>query len=174
MRDMFGRISQVGYVVGDIGIAMSNWVGRGIGPWFYVERVEMDYFRHRGADSDAHVSIALACSGELQIEIIQQRDRAPSPYREFLDSGHSGLHHLAHWTTHYDALQERMVALGYQLVSEGRIGGEQGRFAYFETERDPGSVIEISDVSGPKGTLFEQLHDLAACWDGADPVRRLG
>jgi hypothetical protein len=174
MRGMFGRISQVGYVVGDIRVSMNNWVSQEIGPWFYIERVEMDYFRHRGADSCAHVSIALACSDDLQVELIQQHDSPPSPYREFLDTGNSGLHHVAHWTTHYEALYQRMVALGYQLVSEGRIGGEQGRFAYFETERDPGTVIEISDVSGPNGVRFERLHGLAASWDGADPVRRLG
>jgi hypothetical protein len=86
------------------------------------------------------MSIALACSGDLQIELIQQYDSAPSPYREFLDAGNSGLHHVAHWTTHYEALDQRMGALGYQLVSEGRIGGEHGRFAYFETERSDRSA----------------------------------
>jgi hypothetical protein len=174
MRGTFGQISQVGYVVRDIRASMDDWLKREIGPWFYIERVDTDYFRHRGADSNAHISIALACSRELQIELIQQHDGAPSPYREFLDAGKSGLHHVAHWTADYEALYHRMVALGYRLASEGRIGGERGRFAYFETEQDPGTVIEISDVSGPKGVLFGHLHDLAASWDGTDPVRRFG
>jgi len=66
------------------------------------------------------------------------------------------------WTTHCQALYDRMVALDYRLASEGRIGGEHGRFAYFETEQDPGTMIEISDGSDPKGVLFERLHDRTA------------
>jgi len=49
------------------------------------------------------------------------------------------------WTTHCQALYDRMVALDYRLASEGRIGGEHGRFAYFETEQDPGTMIEHSE-----------------------------
>jgi hypothetical protein len=174
MRGAFGQISQVGYVVRDIRASMDDGLRREVGPWFYIERFDMDYFRHRAADSNAHISIALACSGELQIELIHPRDGGPSPYREFLEAGSSGPHHVAHWTTHYQALYDRMVALDYRLASKGRIGGEHGRLAYFETEQDPGTMIEISDVSGPKGGLFGRLHDLAASWDGTDPVRRFG
>jgi hypothetical protein len=162
MRGVFGQISQLGYVVRDSRASMGDWLRREVGPWFYIERVDMDYFRHCTADSDAHISIALACSGELQIELIQPRDGRPSPYREFLEAGSSGPHHVAHWTTHYQALCDRMVALDYRHASEGRIGGEHGRFAYFETEQDPGTMIEISDVSGPKAVLFERLHDRTA------------
>jgi hypothetical protein len=37
------------------------------------------------------------------------------------------------------------------VIQEGSIGGEQGRFAYLDAEHDHGIVIEISDISGPKG-----------------------
>ena len=41
------------------------------------------------------MSIALANSGDLQIELIQQVNDAPSMYKEFLDAGHEGLQHVA-------------------------------------------------------------------------------
>jgi hypothetical protein len=143
----------------------------GVGPWFYIERVKTDYFRHRGEDSNAEMSIALANSGDLQLELIQQRNDAPSMYKEFLDAGHEGLQHLAFWTTSYQDLYDRALALGYRIGHEGQIGGEQGRFAYFDSNAHPGSVIEISDISGNKGRFFDHIRRAAATWDGTDPIR---
>ncbi len=172
MSRLFGAVRQNGYVVRDIHAAMDHWAKvLGIGPWFYVERVKTDYFRHRGADSDVEMSIALANSGDLQIELIQQRNDAPSMYKEFLDSGREGLQHMAFWTTDYQGLYDRALSLGYRVGHEGQIGGAQGRFAYFDTELHPGTVIELSDISGGKGRFFEHVRQAAMGWDGSDPIR---
>lgn len=34
-------------------------------------------------------------------------------------------------------------------------------------------MIEISDVSGPKGMFFEHVRSEADNWDGSDPIREL-
>ena len=65
------------------------------------------------------------------------------------------------------------MSLGYKVGHEGQIGGEQGRFAYFDTEAHPGTVVEISDVSGPKGRFFDLVRQASVDWDGSDPVRQL-
>jgi glyoxalase/bleomycin resistance protein/dioxygenase superfamily protein len=171
MSRIFGNIAQLGYVVRDIDAAMEHWVQNGVGPWFYVDRVQLDYFRHRGVDSDMEMSVAIANSGDIQIELIQQRNDAPSVYKEFLDAGREGMQHIAYWTNDFQALYDKALALGYKVAQEGSIGGNQGRFAYLDTERDQGTVIEISDVSGPKGQFFSYIRDVAANWDGADPIR---
>jgi hypothetical protein len=89
MSRIFGAVRQNGYVVRDIHAAMKHWIEvMGVGPWYYMDRVKTDWFRHRGENSAVEMSIALANSGDLQIELIQQRNDAPSLYREFLDSGH--------------------------------------------------------------------------------------
>ena len=100
------------------------------------------------------MSIALANSGDLQIELIQQRNDAPSMYKEFLDSGREGLQHMSYWTRDYQALYDRALSLGYKVGHEGQIGGEKGRFAYFDTQAHPGTVVEISDISGSKGEFL--------------------
>jgi hypothetical protein len=171
---IFGQIAQIGYVVEDIEASMQQWIRHGVGPWFYIDRVQTDYFRHRGVDSPLEMSVALANSGDVQLELIQQRNDAPSMYREFLDSGRSGAQHIAYWTTDFQDLYDRSVAGGYTVVQEGQIGGERGRFAYLDTEHDPGTVIEISDISGPKGQMFAYIRQEAASWDGKDPIRRVG
>lgn len=174
MSRVFGGICQNGYVVRDVRAAMYHWIEvMGVGPWFYFDRVKIDYFRHRGEDSNLEMSAALANSGDIQIELIQQRNDAPSMYKEFLDSGREGLQHVAYWTKEYQAVYDRVLSLGYRVGHEGQIGGEQGRFAYFDTELHSGTVIELSDVSGPKGGFFEFVRQASIDWDGSDPIREL-
>lgn len=176
MSRIFGQINQNGYVVRDIEAAMSAWVSHGVGPWFYIDKVETDWFRHRGADSPLEMSVALANSGDLQLELIQQRNDAPSLYREFLEAGREGYQHVSYWTREYQALYDKALGLGYAVGHEGCIGGEQGRFAYLENDATTatGTLIEISDVSGPKGMFFDHIREVAAAWDGSEPIRRLG
>ena len=172
MSRLFGAVRQNGYVVRDLRAALDHWITvLGVGPWFYIERVKTDYFRHRGQDSAVEMSIALANSGDLQIELIQQRNDAPSLYKEFLDSGREGLQHLAYWTQDYQAVYDRALSLGYKVGHEGQVGGAQGRFAYFDTEAHPGTVVEISDISGNKGRFFDHIRRTAQDWDGTDPIR---
>ena len=172
MSRLFGPVRQNGYVVRDIHAAMDHWINvMGVGPWFYIDRVKTDYFRHRGQDAAVEMSIALANAGDLQLELIQQRNDAPSMYKEFLDAGHEGLQHVAFWSTSYQQLYDQSLARGLKVGHEGQIGGEQGRFAYFDSAAHPGSVIEISDISGNKGRFFDHIRRIAADWDGADPIR---
>ena len=174
MSRHFGAVTQNGYVVRDIRAAMDHWINvMGVGPWYYIERVKTDYFRHRGKDSAPELSIALANSGDLQIELIQQRNDAPSMYLEFLHAGHEGLQHMSYWTKDYQALYDRALNLGYKVGQEGQIGGEQGRFAYFDTQHHPGTVVEISDISGSKGRFFDRIRQAAADWDGTNPIREI-
>ncbi|WP_433667086.1 VOC family protein [Nocardia sp. CA-136227] len=171
MSRIFGNITQMGYVVHDINAEMRRWLAHGVGPWFYVHDVQTDYFTHRGSESPMKMSVALANSGDVQIELIQPRNDAPSLYREFLESGREGLQHIAYWTEDYQGLYDKALSLGYEVGHEGAIGGEQGRFAYFDTEKTFGHIIEISDISGPKGQFFRYIREVAATWDGSEPIR---
>jgi hypothetical protein len=175
MSRLFGQPAQLGYVVRDIEAAMAGWLALGVGPWFMVTTVETNWFRHRGEDSPLEMSVALANSGDLQLELIQQNNDAPSLYREFLESGREGFQHISYWSKDYQALYDEALAAGYVVGHEGCIGGEQGRFAYLESAGTAaaGTIIEISDVSGPKGMFFDHIREVAADWDGSEPIRRL-
>lgn len=174
MSRIFGEIRQNGYVVKDIEAAMAHWTeALGVGPFLYFEDVPLEEFTYMGQPSDAKVSIALANSGPLQIELIQQRNDAPSMYKDFLDAGCEGLQHVAYWTESFDQELDRLLGLGYTVGQSGRIGGETGRFVYFATEQHPGTVIELSDISGVKGQFFAFIRETAATWDGSEPIRTL-
>ncbi|MBK3774638.1 VOC family protein [Azospirillum sp. YIM DDC1] len=171
MSRFFGQIRQAGYVVDDIEAAMDYWSRTlGIGPWFYNERVPIKNYTYRGERYEVHNSVALANSGPLQMELIQTRNDAPSMYRDFLKAGRTGLQHVAYWTEDYDADLERLTAQGFKPVMSGEVG-EKGRFVYFDTEYHPGTVIELSEVAGPKGKMFDLIRNASLDWDGRDPVR---
>lgn len=172
MSRFFGKVCQNGYVVRDIEAALKHWTEvMGVGPFFYIDQVKCDWFTYRGEPSPVEMSIALGNTGDLQIELIQQRNDAPSMYLDFLNAGHEGMQHMSYWTTDYQADYDRARAAGYKVGHEGQIGGPQGRFVYFDTETHPGTVIEMSDISGSKGKFFEHIRNAAIDWDGSDPVR---
>jgi hypothetical protein len=167
----FGEIRQLGYVVPDIGAAMDYWSKvLGVGPWFYAERVPVVNFTYRGQPSSPITSVALANSGPVQVELIQQRNDAPTMYRDFVATRGSGLQHVAYWTQTFDADMARLNARGFKVGMGGEVGA-RGRFVYFETEYHPGTVIELSEVEGPKGRMFDLIRNAAIGWDGKDPVR---
>ena len=167
-----GPIRQNGYVVEDMDAALHHWTTvLGVGPFYYVEAVALDWFRHRSASETPELSIALANSGLLQIELICQRDETPSMFREFLAEGPEGLQHVAYWSTTYQADHDRLVEADYEPTQEGQIGGPDGRFAYFAANGPRGTVLELSDVSGAKGKFFEHIRKAGEGWDGSRPVR---
>ena len=171
MSRIFGEIRQLGYVVEDIEAEMAHWSEKlGIGPWFYAPRVPIENYFYRGAAYEPHNSVALANSGFIQCELIQCRNDVPSMYRDFLQAGHTGLQHVAYWTRNYDEDLARAASHGFQPVMGGEVGAK-GRFCYFDTESHPGTVVELSEVIGPKGRMFDLIRDAARDWDGSHPVR---
>lgn len=170
----FGPVRQNGYVVRDIEAALAHWTQvLGVGPFYYFDRVPIEDFRYRGEPSAVEVSIALANWGDLQIELIQQRNDAPSMYRDFLERGQEGLQHIACWYDDLDAPLEEAGRLGLRVGQSGCIG-ERGRFAYLETESHGGTVVEISEINGTKGRFFEHVKNSADCWTGDEPIRPVG
>jgi catechol 2,3-dioxygenase-like lactoylglutathione lyase family enzyme len=173
MSRILGEIRQNGYVVRDIEAALRHWTEiLGVGPFFYLETAPIEDFRYRGEPSPLQVSIALANSGPLQIELIQPRNDAPSMYRDFLATGSEGLQHVAYWTERMDADLERLERAGFSIGQSGRIGAD-GRFVYYETAAHPGTVVELSEVGGAKGRFFAHVREAAQTWDGSEPIRRI-
>lgn len=170
-RLKLGPIRQVGYVVKDIEKAMQEWLHLGVGPWFYTETVPVENFQYMGAPSDLAMSVALTNSGYIQVELIQQRNEAPSLYRDFLKTAGEGIQHVSHWVEDFDEKSNLLLDMGYIVGHSGNIG-PNGRFAYFVNENLFGTIIEVSETSGFKGEIFKSIADICMNWDGADPIRR--
>jgi catechol 2,3-dioxygenase-like lactoylglutathione lyase family enzyme len=175
MSRLFGAIRQNGYVVRDLEAAMRHWTTvLHVGPFFHLPHVAMDELVYRGAPSAADVSIALAFSGELQIELIQQHNDAPSLYRDFLAAGREGLQHVSSWTADFEGTLARVTAAGHRVAQHGTLMGGGVRFAYFDTELHPGTVFEVSNLTAePFKGMLDAMIEAARTWDGREPIRRL-
>lgn len=170
VHNFFGSIAQLGYVVKDIDASIAGFVRSGIGPWFLLRGVQPENFTYKGAPSAMAMDVAVANSGDIQIEIITPVNDAPSMYRDFLDAGREGLQHFAYWSRDYQALYDRALAAGFSVGQEGQLGGPSGRFAYLETEHHAGTCVEISDLGGAKAALFDYVKKAAQHWDGTNAV----
>ena len=107
----------------------------------------------------------MAYMGDMQIELIQQYNDAPSMYREQLDTYGDGAQHVCFYPTDYDAALADVVAAGMTIGQEGDIWGVH--FAY--ARGDGGRVIEFAKISDEMraGRAAAVAH--AAAWDGTNP-----
>ena len=171
MSRLFGEIRQMGYVVRDIEDAMHHWIEVcGVGPWFYIDKLPMFDFHYRGQAGDPHLSIALANSGDVQVELIQQKDDTPTMYQDFLGRGLEGLQHWSSWPEDYDLLYHQALEAGYEVGQEADT--PRGRFVYFWNEGHPGTVIEMAHLSSERRRIFDAVREAAIDWEGAEPIRR--
>jgi hypothetical protein len=176
MSRTFGEIRQIAFVVSGIDASMQYWANMlGIGPFFIKRHITLADFCYRGQrQASPSISIALANSGSLQIELIQQHDDTPSIYREFQHSGQKGLQHVAAWVSRaeFDIRRATLLNEGHVLVQEGTIPSSGVRLAYFDTELDEnGLIFELADLKEP--AQYQRVMGIAAAasvWDGQAPV----
>jgi hypothetical protein len=172
MSRLFGPLRQMGFVVRDIDKAMRHWVEVcGIGPWYLAEKLPLNGFWYKEKRyDDIHLTIALANSGDVQLELIQQRDDTPTMYQDFLAAGHEGLQHWSSWPENYRELLDRAVTNGWTIGQRGE--SPRGPFVYFLNEDHPGTVIEMAELTPTRRRIFDAVCEAAIDWDGRDPIRR--
>ena len=166
----FGPIRQLGYVVEDLSAAVHAWSTQlGVGPWTVFRNVPL-HSRFRGAPSTPLVDIALSYRGEVQIELIQQRNDAPSPYRADIEAGRYGAHHTAFLSERIDEDVRRAEASGMELVCDIRM--PSGRYVYLQSPAlGRSSYIELLEATPQMLGMFAQGIAAAAGWDGrGEPV----
>jgi hypothetical protein len=167
-----GPIRQIGYVVTDLDQALASWVELGVGPWFVMRGLPMRVL-YRGEPCEVTLSLALANSGELQVELIHQQGDTPSIFTEFLTSRGEGFHQLAYWAQDFDVTMQAVNAAGWPVVWSG--GEDVGtRFAYVEPRNSPATIIEIMELTETTVGMGKFIRDAADGWDGTDPIRELG
>jgi Glyoxalase/Bleomycin resistance protein/Dioxygenase superfamily len=170
MSRLFGDMRQMGIVVRDIEAAMRHWVDVcGVGPWFHTDRMAFHEFSYRGKPCQIHAAGAFANSGDVQIELIEQKCQTPSMYLDFLAKGREGVQHWSSWPVNYQEVYDRAIKAGYEIGQEG--ASNRGRFVYFLREGHAGTVIEMAEYTPERRRAFEFVREAARGWDGSKPVR---
>jgi len=173
MAAHFGPVMQLGFVVPDLEHAMRHWLDKvGIGPFFVLEHVKFAQVVYKGQPSGIDMSVAIAQWGEVQVELIQQFNDAPSIYSEFTGRENGGLQHVGVMTNSVADDLIRLGKLGIEAVQQGHTGTGI-RFAYLDTDDHPGAMIELIEAGPAITGFFQMVKDAARGWDGSEPIRRM-
>lgn len=161
-------IMQIGYLVPDLDEAVAAWHRQsGIGPWRVFRGVELAG-TCRGDDVRVVIDVALSYSGETQIELIEAKSDAPSPYHREDGAPILGLHHVARITEDLAGEIARADERGQRLLFTGAAPGTE--VAYFESPAMPNTILEY--ISGPhtRAMLAAGVAE-ARDWDGVELFR---
>jgi len=168
-------LTQNAYVVRDIQASMKAWINDfGIGPFFLMPHINLKNVMHRGIKIDLDISAAVALSGNVQIELIEQHNVGPSAYRDVVPTGREGFHHICLYPKDYDAIQADYVAKGMPIAMEGEVASNGTRFCYMDATARLNCMVELVDVPGGGGTstMWGPLREATENWDGvSDPIR---
>ena len=167
MSGTFGDIRQLGYVVQDLGRAVETWTSQlGVGPWTIIRNITLKSV-YRGEPSEPLIDIALGYRGDMQIELIEQRNEAPSPYRPYIERGHYGLHHTAFLSERIDADVTRAEAAGLQVVCDIRMP-MGGRYVYLQSAGLGSQLyVEFLEATPMLRQMFAEGIAASATWDGS-------
>jgi methylmalonyl-CoA/ethylmalonyl-CoA epimerase len=140
-----GHPFQVGIVVADLAEALRRHEPL-FGPagWLIVENGPHNMHGLHVHGEPAEFSMRLALRGaDPQLELLQPLD-GPDTLSEWLERRGEGLHHLGYEVRSLDETIDRMGEAGYDCIQHGYGFGADGSggFAYFETERELGYLVE--------------------------------
>ena len=164
--NFLGPIRQLGYVVENLDSAVEAWTTQlGVGPWTIIRNIALHSIYH-GSPSQPLIDIALSYRGDVQIELIQQKNNAPSPYRPFIDRGQYGLHHTAFLSEQIHEHVQHLQQAGLSLVCDINMP-TGGRYVYFASPvSGEQTFIELLEATPMMRKMFEQGIDASAVWDG--------
>ncbi len=164
-------VIQMAYVVEDIHQAIEAWVTKlNVGPWFLLDEFTGIEPVYRGQPSAASVMLAMSFAGHMMVELIQERRKAPSVYRETIEKRGYGFHHWGVATTDFDESLKKYEAAGYGTAFLARVP-TGGRIAYMDTTRDLPGMVELIELGAAFDEVFGRFHRASVAWDGKDPMR---
>jgi hypothetical protein len=172
MSRQIGPINQFSYVVRDLDAAIRHWADvLQVGPFFVLEHVPYSMCRYHGAPTDIDMDVALAYSGDVQIELVHQRNDAPSIFTDFLRERGEGLQHVGVITSDLDLALEHFAGRSIEPVQDG-VAENGTRFAYLDTALVPGTMLELFELPPAIERAFGKMRQTCAAWDPATGAAR--
>jgi len=134
------KVDQLGFVYKDIekqAKIMESMFGFSkfiFGDWL------MNTMKFRGNNSEVNSRMAFSRIGSTQVELIQWKSGDCS-YKEFLDKGNEGLHHIACYVEDTDSYIKEFEKIGIRILQEGEVLFT--RFTYMDTQDTFGTIVEL-------------------------------
>lgn len=141
-----GNTIQVAIVSENLYQAIDQLTPLGVGPFaiYHLGPHNTTEQRYRGRPAQWSITVAFTTSDNMMWEVVQPGD-APNIHQDFLDAGHSGLHHIA-VDAHNIPFAERAAGLaerGYQEMMGGKTFDGQVPFGYFHNGHESAPIVEV-------------------------------
>jgi len=137
------KVEQLGFVFRDIEKQAKIFETLFNVPKFAILPENTEIVKYRGKDVEMTNKIARSRQFNTQIELIQHIS-GESIYKEFLDKGREGLHHISFFIENIEAYIEFFENLGFEVINSGSIGKQV--YAYFDTEEKLGIILEVQET----------------------------
>ena len=167
---LFGPISQLGYLTDDIEATARAWTDTtGVGPWTLMSGVSLPAVME-GEKVEFKIDLALSYQGDVQIELIKPLCDTPSPYRANVEAGLWGLHHVQFMTENMAAAIKKAQDAGLEAacIIES-VGG--GNYTYL---RGPGVWFEVMEATEGLLGLLQMIKATTTDWNGDNMFREFG
>jgi len=96
--------------------------------------------QYRGKQSEVTSQLAFSRIGSTQIELIKWIE-GECTYKEFLDQGKEGLHHVAMYVKDSDSYIQELEQKGIFILQTGLTFNT--RVTYFDSEKEFGIIVEL-------------------------------
>ena len=164
---------QIAYFVADIeGSALEMAANLGAGPFHIASRIELSAGLHRGRDCRFVHSSAYGQWGNIMLELVQQDEEGPSPFRDLYAEGRSGLHHLAFFVDDLELAIDQQARSGLSLATRAETSSGV-EFAFIDGIDRFGHMLEFYERTPVLENFYEFVRQSARGWKGQDPVRFL-
>ena len=172
----FGRplatVMQTCFVVPDLARAIDYYVRTlNVGPFFVLPHRTQPDRVYRGSVAPIEVSLAMGFAGNMQIELIEQHDQAPSLFREAVAQRGYGFHHFGIAHDDVPGVLPTYLAEGFAVVGRSPVptGGE---VVFLEPpDRTHPGYLELLPATDDMDQRFTRFWQASVGWDGLDPVR---
>jgi len=165
----FGPIRQIAWVVEDLEASVANWLrASGVGPWTCFRNVAMTGV-FRGAPATVRMHVALGYQDGMEIELIQDLNAGPSPYRGPDGTPLIGMHHVGRFSGDVAADVARGRGRGLTVCFEA--ANAVTRVAYLEDPREPKLLLEFIEMNAVMQAGLDSRLAAARAWSGSDPVQ---
>ena len=165
MEKKFGPMMQMAFVVNDFEEPINFWTKKmNIGPFFKLEHLNVKDVYYMDKPTELDFSVAIAYTGNMQIELVNQHCDTPSIYNEYVNNEKGPLHHLCTLTNDIENDIRILESQGYINLQGGKTQ-DDGKFAYLDTKEKEGPILEIAQLSEAGLGFFDVMHEASKNWD---------
>ena len=137
------KVAQLGFVYKDIEKQAKIFETLFNVPKFAIIPETTEIVKYRGKEVEVRIKIAISRQFGSQIELIQHIS-GECIYKEFLDQGREGLHHISLFIDNIEAYIEYFEKQGLEMIYSGSLGKQV--YAYFDTEDTLGMLLEVQET----------------------------